>query len=68
MRRNQVYPLSLTDRQLKTLMDAAQPLTPDQRHSFLLRVESRLKLSRINSPSDDLLAKCVQSALDEVAA
>lgn len=60
------YPLSLSDTQMQMIMLAAQPLNPDQRHSLLLRIEAGLKRTRITMPSDALLARCVQAALDEV--
>ena len=38
------YPISLSDQQLRLVMDAAKCMTPDQRHSFLLRIGPKLKL------------------------
>ena len=56
LRRNRHYPLSLSDSQMKSVMDAAKSLTPNQRYDYLLRLEGALKLTRINRPSDDLFS------------
>lgn len=66
-RHNRDFPLSLSDSQLSVLTNTAKLLSPEQRHSFLLRVESSLKLTRQTIPSDVLFARCVRLALDRAA-
>ena len=56
---NRVYPLSL-DAQMKSLTDAAQPLSPQQRYDFLLSVERQLKVTRITD-QDPAFLRFVES-------
>ena len=49
--------ISLTDRQLQTVMTAAQPLDPSKRIVFVERVAALLQRSS-NFTDDDLVAAC----------
>jgi hypothetical protein len=53
-------PLSLSDRQLRLIMDAASGLEPDRREIFLQRVAAMLKF---RSRSDDDIADVARLAL-----
>jgi hypothetical protein len=61
-------PISLSDLQLQTLMLAAKSIQIERRHSFLLAVSTKLKLSRTQNvyPSDVLVGKIIDAVLAEM--
>lgn len=72
MRHRHRRPIGLSDRQMQWLMQAAKPMsvTVGQRHSFLLAIGQKLKLSGTDQiyPSDVWLQKVVADAVKEMTA
>ncbi len=58
----------LTALQFQAIQAAANAIAPDRRHSFLLRAHRALTVSSIGDCSDQLIARVIERALDEVAA
>ncbi|MEH2573477.1 hypothetical protein V1272_002812 [Bradyrhizobium sp. AZCC 1708] len=58
---------SLSHRQHELITTTANQLRPDQRHSFVLRVERCLAVSATGSVTDPLVSRAIDKALREVA-
>lgn len=64
------YPISLSDEQLKMVMDVAATLPPSSRHALMLRIASRLQL--MGNPDlrmivgHEMLRRAVDNALHDV--
>lgn len=58
---------SLSPHQRTTILEIADRLRPDLRHSFVLRVERCLHVSTTgSSPTDALVSRAIDKALNEV--
>lgn len=59
---------TVTTRQHDAILNAASQLSPELRHSFLLRVELSLQVNaRSASVTDGLVAKAIEKAYAEVS-
>jgi hypothetical protein len=57
---------TLTDKQHSLIDQACANLSPDNRHSLLLRIGTVLQLSGVHIPTDALVEKAIARALSEI--
>lgn len=55
--------IALSDSQLYSVMQAAQPLDPSKRATMMERVAAQLRLTGARYPSDDDVARAIKLAM-----